>query len=213
MKKENLSLIYKLLIVVVSAVGLILNFRIAPIHKIIFYFTILSNMGVFLFYLISIILKLTNKLKTNNLYYYIKGMICINIILTMIVFNVFLHDMKLYEGNMLACYFVHILTPLLVVLDYFLFQEKGNLNSKYKYALGWTGTLIIYAGICVIYSSLGGLFLDGSKYPYFFMNVEEYGISGVILRCGVIMALYILFSLACIWLDKKISKINIEKGE
>lgn len=61
--KEKISLIYKILIVVVSGIGLYLNFKLYSFKTAILYFTNLSNILVFVFYLVGLILYFTKKLK------------------------------------------------------------------------------------------------------------------------------------------------------
>ena len=69
--KKKFSLLYKILILIMSFIGLCLNFTIAPIKNNIIYFTIQSNLLCFLFYLVIVILELLGKLKKNKMYYII----------------------------------------------------------------------------------------------------------------------------------------------
>ena len=61
--KERMSLIFKILVVVVSFIGLYLNFKLFTFSGGIVFFTIQSNLLVFIVYLITVILQLTKKLK------------------------------------------------------------------------------------------------------------------------------------------------------
>ena len=85
--KEKISLLFKILIVITSFVGLYLNFKIAPIKNNIIYFTIQSNLLCFLFYLIIVILKLTGKLQKNQIYYIFKGTVTLAITITMFIYE------------------------------------------------------------------------------------------------------------------------------
>ena len=61
--KEKFSTIYKILIVVITGIGLALNFRLYGFLEAIVYFTNISNILVFLFYFGYFVLKVMKKLK------------------------------------------------------------------------------------------------------------------------------------------------------
>ena len=65
--KKKVDLLFKAIIVLVSGIGLFLNFKLLTIRDSIIYFTIQSNLLSFIFYLITVILMLTKKLKKNNI--------------------------------------------------------------------------------------------------------------------------------------------------
>ena len=76
--KNNISFIYKLIILIVSFVALYLNFNLIPFKENIIYFTMISNSFCFIFYFVCTILHLMKKLKKNNTYYIIKGILDYN---------------------------------------------------------------------------------------------------------------------------------------
>lgn len=65
--------IFKLIIVVVSFTGLVLNFRIAPVKSIFLYFTIISNIMCLILYLVTLILYLSKKLKKERVIFDLIG--------------------------------------------------------------------------------------------------------------------------------------------
>lgn len=205
-KSSKVQLIYKLLIVISSAIGLFLNFRLAPVSDMLLYFTTISNLGIFIFYLVSFILYAFNKLKDNKAYYIIKGMLTVNITLTLAVYNFVITGGELYDNNMLACSFVHLITPGLVIVDYILFGKKGNL--KYSYPWIWSLSIILYTVMCCVYVALGGVFADGNSYPYPYMNYKQYGYLGVAFNCSLIYAIYMLYCYLIVFLDKLSAKEN-----
>lgn len=206
MKKEKISLIYKLLIVIVSAVGLILNLRIAPPGKMILYFTILSNLMCLVFYLVVIVLKLCNKLKKERLYYVLKGMVTMCIVLTMLVYNIALKETAIYIGHELECNMVHLVTPILVILDYFIFEEKGK--TKFKDIFIWCIPLLIYLLFIEVYSKLGGTFLDGAKFPYGFLDNTQIGYLKSIINCCGLLFIYTIFGCLIHLLDNRLKKVK-----
>lgn len=209
MKISKVEFLFKLLIVIISGIGLYLNFRIAPVRYMILYFTIISNLAVFIFYTTILVLHLLKKLKQNNIYHIIKGMITIDITLTLVIYNAFLNNVEFYQNHIVACFFVHLITPALVMLDYVIFTKKGNLKTEYP--AYWSLSLVAYAIFCYIYEGLGGKFLDGSTCPYYYMDVNKYGIVGVTLFSITIFMSFLAYGYLILYLDTLSSKCkNIE---
>lgn len=205
--KTKLSLIYKFLIIIISGIGLYLNFSIMNFDDAILYFTIQSNLLCFIFYVAAFILYLTKKLKKNDTYYLLKGMVTMAITVTMVVYQVIaLTDghPEVYKTHMLACNFVHLFTPLLIIFDYIIFGEKGNLKENYPFI--WSIVLIAYLLFDMVYVAAGGTFITGEKYPYFYMDPNTYGMTGVIVNCVIIYILFVGYGFIVQTLDNKIGK-------
>lgn len=204
--KEKFSFLFKLLILAVCGVGLYLNFKIGPFNKMILYFTIFSNLMCFIFYLVAIILKLCNKLEKNNIYYIFKGMITMSITLTMLGywFLIAPKGLGIYKNYIVACRFAHLYTPILMIFDYIIFAEKGNLNKKYSFI--WSLILIEYIAFIYIYSSLGGRFINQLKYPYKFLDLKLNGIIKTIVICIGIYIIYVLIGRFVCYFDKRINE-------
>lgn len=204
--KEKISLIYKILIVVVSGIGLYLNFKLYSFKTAILYFTNLSNIFVFVFYLVGLILYFTKKLKKNDTYYIIKGMITMAITITMFVYQIILSgSMNAFVGHEVENAFVHLIVPFLVILDYIIFGKKGNLKKNYPFI--WSFILIVYQLFVIIYSLLGGKFM-GSSVPYPYMDVSKNGIWTVILNCVLVYVFFVGYGTIVQTLDNKLGKKN-----
>lgn len=203
--KNKLDLLFKIIIVVVSGIGLYLNINMSSFKESIIYFTIQSNLLCFIFYFITVILMLTKKLKKNDLYYILKGMVTMGITITMFVYQLALSSdggMGAYIGHDLECNFVHLYTPLLIIFDYIIFGEKGHLKKNYPFI--WSWILIAYTLFNIIYVLLGGTFFGGLKYPYSYMNVEELGLVRVFINCLVIYVFFVGYGSIVQWLDNKL---------
>ena len=190
--KNKLDLLFKIIIVIVSGIGLYLNFNLLTIRDSIIYFTIQSNVLCFLFYLIAVVLMITKKLKKNDMYYISKGMVTMAITITMFVYWLLLSSgdgMEAYMGHDLENYFVHLFTPLLVIFDYIILGEKGNLKKNYPFI--WSFILIAYSLFNVIYVFFGGTFAGGVKYPYPYMDIDNLGLFRVLMNCLVIYIFFI----------------------
>lgn len=204
--KEKLSLLYKIIIIIACGFGIYLNFKAFTIGGAIIYYTVQSNVMCFIFYFVTIILKLTGKLKKNSNYYILKGMVTMAITVTMVVFQFVITDsgMTAYAGNELASIMAHIVVPLLVMSDYVIFGEKGNLKRNYPFI--WSSTLVFYIIFDFVYVALGGRFGDGSIYPYLYMNIEVNGLLKVIISCITIFILFIGYGTIIQTIDQKLGK-------
>ena len=129
MKKEKLSFVYRLVIILSLTVGLILNFaNTTSIQLLISYYTMQSNMiCLFGFIAFQIAEIKKSNYKKSDLYYALKGIVTIAIMVTFIVYICALlpNNMQMYTittvgknskriGNLL----VHIISPLFSYLLY-----------------------------------------------------------------------------------------------
>ena len=210
--KENISLIYKMIIVIVSGIGLYLNFKFETVRMGILYFTNISNLLCFLYFLGVVIATIFHKLKKNDFYYMSKGMVTMAITLTYFVYNTVLTNsgtVSIFDNHQLETDLVHIVVPLLVMFDYIIFGTKGNLKKHYPYI--WSSILIIYQLFITIYSSLGGRFLNGDRYPYFYMDTTKYGFSGAFIGSLIILVFYIGYGSIIQTLDNKLAEVRAKK--
>ncbi len=198
--KRKLALIYRIIIVIVSSIALFVNFKLMTFRLGILYFTNLSNLLCLLYFLVLVIEMVLGKDKEDKLHYIVKGMVTMCITLTMFVYNFILAgDPGIFKNHMLECNLVHLVVPIMVILDYVMFGKKGNL--KKEYVIYWCLGLFGYQVFVMIYSLLGGTFADGARYPYFYMNTEKYGVFGVFINTLVILIIYVLYGLLIQKLD------------
>lgn len=202
--KRKLALFYRMAIVIVSAIALYMNFKLMSFRLGILYFTNLSNLFCLIYFLVLVIMMLLNKDKENKYHYIVKGMVTMCITLTMFVYNFILtSDLGIFKNHMLECNLVHLVVPIMVILDYILFGKKGNL--KKQYVAFWCLGLVAYQVFITVYTYLGGRFADGASYPYFYMNTEKYGVMGVILNTLGVLLIYVLYGLLVQKIDSKIA--------
>lgn len=205
--KEKLSLIYKIIIVIISGLGIYLNIKAFSFPTAFIYYTIQSNIFCFVFFFIIVLLTIFNKLKKNNLYYTLKGMCTMSITITMLIYQFVIsknYGVEIYATNELACVLAHLVIPILVIGDYIVFGEKGNLKKSYPFI--WSLTLIFYVIFNIIYVLLGGKFIDGTNYPYYYMNIDKYGLLRVTVNCLLIYTFFIVYGVIVQFLDRKLSE-------
>ena len=205
--KEKIKLIYRILIVLVSGIGLYLNFKFLTFEKGILYFTNLSNLFCMIYFLILVILMLTKKVKRTEKYYIFKGMATMAITLTMIVYNLLLSSSgvsAIFADHRLECSIVHIVVPLMVIFDYIIFGEKGHL--KREYPLIWSLVLVAYQLFVTLYTIHGGTFINGATYPYPFMDIDTYGIGKVTINMIITFVFFLGYGTIVQMMDNKLGK-------
>jgi len=168
------------------------------------YFTWQSNIFVFLFF--SYLLFKNKELSTKE--QSIKAAVTIAILLTFVVYHTLLDPFFKsgeYNPPFWRNFLVHTYTPLLVLLDYFLFDKKGKL--QYRMVPYWLVIPFIYLIYANIYALLGGTFVfedSISRFPYFVMNPDMIGWGLEIVFIIVISLFISLLSILFVFLDKKI---------
>ncbi|MFH0992717.1 MAG: Pr6Pr family membrane protein [bacterium] len=160
------------------------------------YFTTLSNLIVVGFFTWILIRELMGKSNASVKIAFFKGGVTVGIVLTGLVYNLllrpFLNNNDFgYDPRTIQDMFVHVVTPLMVAIDFIVFDAKGLIKKTTP--LFW---LIYPAGYWIyilIYNAFGGRF-EGtghvlSPYPYFFMNIPEYGPWGAMIVAAFVVGI------------------------
>jgi hypothetical protein len=200
MKKES---IVQLLIVIIGIFSITINFLLFKDWRGIFYYTILSNIYVTLFYAWTLFLKLKKKLVKNEKYYILKGLMLVAILCTMLVFFAVVNNKdSVYVNHSFECTMVHIVMPVLALIECAFFEDKKVL--KYKYVPFWGSTSILYLGFLVFYRKiLNGTFLNGREYPYDIINFEKYGITKCLISCLLVFIIFLILGVLVVFFDNK----------
>lgn len=149
------------------------------------------------------------------MYYFLKGTITIAILVTAIVYVVALlpNDLPMYTvssreaerwGKIMGNLLVHVISPLLVTVDYYFLDEKGNF--KFFYPTTWLFFPVLY--VCFVYSGKGKFYRIGGskKFGYFFLDYEKIGIEGVIIWLTMIAIGIMVLGYTLLFIDRKFAK-------
>ena len=226
MNKNICSIIIKSIAVISSIYGIIMTYF-SPLSFT--YFTTLSNIFISVMLLIFLskdICNLNNKdnIVFNNYLYLIKFLATISITLTFFVYLTILAPTL--EGGIIHSYlkngagslFVHFVTPILAIIDFFMFDKEYK--SKKIHAIYATIPPLIYVLFVVVASSLGLRW--GTMYaPYNFLNYnaptgwfgfdlsilgwETLGI-GVFYMILLLLIIFIILGMIFLWLKNKINR-------
>jgi len=188
-QKKILSLLWKAILIACSAIGTaLLLYHSHDALATLSYFTTLSNLVVIGFFAWLFVRTFIGKKNDTGRIMFLKGGVSVGIILTGLVYNLLLRPFLLdadfgYDPRTIQDVLVHVVTPLMVALDFILFDVKGIIRKTAP--LFW---LIYPAGYWIyilIYNAFGGRFEGSghvlSPYPYFFMNIPEYGPWGALI--------------------------------
>ena len=216
---RKFSIAYKILTVLALFTGIVLNLiKTTSAISLLSYYTLQSNiicLIAFICYSINEIRDKSGSYRKSDIYYLVKGALIIMIFITTFFYHIALSpfgfNMDLNPKDLIikkiANFFVHSISPVLVILDYFFFDEKGKFKMYYPFL--WLFLPFNYVMYVYFYASLGGTFfgVGGSKqFAYFFLDYIELGILSVI-KWLIIMALVILLiSYILIIIDRILKK-------
>ena len=130
-----------------------------------------------------------------------KGALVMAMAITGITFHLFLAagDFNMGHTQLITNHLLHTAAPLLTVLDWLLFDEKGHYRRFEPFLWGiFPAAYFVYTMIRARVSSFR--FYNGSPYPYPFMDVDALGWGKVLRRSQVISRLYMLLVIPLSWM-------------
>ncbi|MBR1455443.1 MAG: Pr6Pr family membrane protein, partial [Lachnospiraceae bacterium] len=103
---------------------------------------------------------------------------------------------------------LHIILPLMFTFDFILFYEHGKL--KWYYPIMSAIFPLLYAAFVYIHAAIykfdSSIYYPGRKdpfiYPYFFLNLDKYGVAGVIRNILIILVVFVVFGYVIFLVDR-----------
>lgn len=148
----------------------------------------------------------------------LKFVALLSILLTFIIYNFVLAKSRYIKDSfVVASVTLHIILPLMFTFDYILFYEHGKVKWYYPivstvFPLLYAAFIFVHAAICNFDSSI---YYPGRNdpfiYPYFFLNLDKYGVVGVIINIVVILIVFVAFGNVIVLVDKLLGKIINKK--
>ena len=176
------------------------------------HFTNISNffcIGVMLAGLIQTVKKQENSCVSAAPMLKFIGML--GILLTFLVFNILLAgaaDRDPQANWRIGSLIFHVVLPIMYIADWFLFYERKK--TKWYYPIASTAFPLAYVMFLLIQAVI--LKFDSSIlipttttpliYPYFFVNLDTQGVSGVLMWVGILSAAFVAVGFAFFGLDK-----------
>ena len=143
----------------------------------------------------------------------------LGILLTFLVFNIMLAGAEGRDPQAnwrIGSLAFHVVLPIMYIADWFLFYERRKCKWYYPvvstaFPLAYIAFLLIQAIILKFDSSI---LISGTKtpliYPYFFVNLETQGVSGVLMWIGILSVGFIVAGIAFLGLDKLGKKVCVK---
>ena len=200
------SIIYKSFIVIFAATGLAIGMgatRGGAHFQELAYFTYLSNLFVFIYFIINIIYSLAY-IKNNSykniisVFPKVKGAVTMCISITFLVYHFVLSNNNFAMSEPYRCYnisnmLVHYIVPMMSMIDFIIFDKKGV--YKKSDPLMWIFIPVFYFIFSIIRGTLGKPFSDGSRYPYFFIDIDKYGMAQISLNLLLLAFAFYLWAI------------------
>ena len=135
----------------------------------------------------------------------------LGILLTFLVFNIMLAGAEGRDPQLnwrIGSLCLHVVLPIMYIADWFLFYERKK--AKWYYPLASIGFPLAYVIFLLIQALI--LKFDTSIlipttttpliYPYFFVNLDTQGVSGVLMWIGILAAAFAAVGFAFFGLDR-----------
>ena len=198
------SLGWKAAIVCLGTYGLVMKSNLlspAPSPIFFHYFTNISNLAVVLYFAGAVISMLRGS--SRQPLPFLKQMLTLGIVVTLVVVQVLLDGVKLVDGQLdVPLFFEHQLVPIMTVLDWVLFDEKGLIDVRSPliwpiYPLGYLAVVGTLVGAFGMRIGAG----EGGPFPYRFLDVDRLGMGQVAVTVVALVAFFVALGYAWYALD------------
>lgn len=216
-----LSAGYKAAVFFLSGLGLALNFGLPGQFNFgsIKYYTILSNVLCFVFFGAALFTSLTAIQRDGRrgectLLPRFKGAVTIAITVTMLIYQFILSDTPFSMGpdsGGLGNHLVHLIVPLLVILDWLLFDPKGRYRPADPFF--WCLLPMVYWLYTFVGALLGVTYgKSQSRYPYGFIDVDKLGLARVVGNVAALLLFFLALCYVIFALDRLLSRVGEKKS-
>jgi hypothetical protein len=157
------------------------------------FYTILSNLVIFLAYLGLLASALwPGGGRRGDYPPVVMGGLMAMIAMTGIIYNFVLApmiaDASDYAVDWLTNWLLHTFVPAAVFVDWLLWADARR--ARWWQPLSWGAAPLAYLAFALIRARVGGPILYGSRYPYFFLDVDAYGGLAVARNCLLIALVF-----------------------
>lgn len=167
------------------------------------YFTIIINTLVS-FFMATVWLKPSSDLSNFFKRSKVSGAIALYILIVGAIYYALLFNPnKPFSPEIFATHILHAFIPVAYLSIWFLCLREAKL--RFVDAFNWLWVPLCY----FIYILIRGEVIK--KYPYFFVDVEKYGYTQVLINAFTVLAVFLILGFLLIFLDKKIDRKEITK--
>ena len=105
---------------------------------------------------------------------------------------------------------VHVVTPVLLILDWALFSPKGRFRGWDP--LIWAALPYLYLLFAFGWGALGGEFSPGRSFPYPFMDIGTLGLSGVALWIVALTVALVAVGYLFLLIDRVLGTVAVRRA-
>lgn len=143
----------------------------------------------------------------------------LGILLTFLVFNIMLAGAEGRDPQAnwrIGSLCFHVVLPIMYIADWFLFYKRGE--TKWYYPIASVGFPLAYVIFLLIQALIlnfdTSILIPGSTtpliYPYFFVNIDQWGIPGVLMWIAILAVVFVAVGFLFYGLDR-LGKKNAKK--
>lgn len=216
-KRTPLRRLFRLMLAIGCAYGVGLGVIHAyDLKSLLSFYTEQSNLLCLILYVFLLVLDFTSGNENKRFLRVWKGMATIGIILTFVVYQFVLRPALTADGVILKLsshdFFVHAFTPLMVLLDYILWDTKGTF--RWRDPLLWSLFPLAYIGYTYAYVGAGGRYrlseILSFDYPYFFLDYKTLGWPQYFGILAIMFACYFAASYLLVWIDRRLGRTQMQ---
>jgi hypothetical protein len=200
-KNMRLSVIFKLALVMAALLGILIQIGLfsGELHlSVLNYFTLMSNILCLVYFFAAMVHEAN---RGGTLLPTLKGAVVLGITVTGLVYHFMLSGSFQMQGSLsLSSMLLHYAVPVMAVMDWLLFSEKGRYSRKSPFI--WLLVPDGYFIYAVIRVALGAsLGYGGNRYPYPFINVDALGWRQVLINGAVLNLFFVVLGLVFVIID------------
>ena len=136
----------------------------------------------------------------------LKGTITMSITVTFLIYHFLLSGGYDNRADIIRSTILHYIVPIMTIADYILFDQKGIYKNIDP--ILWLIIPLIYFLFIFIRAKLGGELSNGSYYPYFFIDINKYGIKTVLKNALFITIAFTILGYIELFIDRIILKLS-----
>jgi hypothetical protein len=212
------SLVSKILVMAAAGVGIYLNSGLpqgGPEPRMFVYFTIISILFCFVYFIVAVVygakkLKEPGGAPPATVLPHFKGAFMMAIMVTFIIYHFVLapEHFAMDASNTLGAsnIIVHYIVTFAVWADWALFDKKGVFRPFDP--LIWALVPLCYLFFCLIRAEVSdALLMNGSRYPYFFIDADVLGVAGVFVNVLLFAAFFMALGYGLYFLDRGLGRL------
>lgn len=176
-------------------------------------FTNISNLFAWVYFICAIIWLISHRDDADAVTFApaFKYTATISLLVTMLIAHFMMFDTLVQDGVLqLHLVVLHYVVPIMALLDWALFDEKGKMPVWGPFA--WMSLVLVYLIFTMVAVGVFGVFWGGgttadiTNYPYTFLDPAISGVGGVAMFCGAMLVAFIAVGFILFGLDRLLGR-------